>query len=354
MERPEGEVREPAAEVREPAAETYEAAEGITGVDTLMAGHPRVTSAYLLHGTEPTLVETGPATSVPAVLAGLRALGLGPRDLAHIVVTHIHLDHAGGVGTLARRFPRALVWVHDRGAPHLADPTKLVASAGRVYGEEVLRRVFGPVEPVPADRLRSVSDGDRIRLGDRWLEVLYTPGHASHHVALADSLSGAVFTGDALGIHLPEVRVLRPATPPPEVDVELGVDSIRRIRERAGSLLLFSHFGPVREVDELCELAERRLRRWADVVRGALDETEDLDRVVELLERATADELRKAPPSADPERYEVLSSVRMNAMGLVRYWKKRWEREAREAGEPERSPDNAPGPQGPPQPPLGP
>lgn len=311
--------------------QTYEAANGITGVDTLMAGRTRVTSAYLLSGTEPALVETGPTTSVEAVKAGLESLGLGPQDLAHIVVTHIHLDHAGGVGTLSASFPRASVWVHDRGAPHLANPTKLVDSAGRLYGAKELKDLFGPVEPVPIDRLRSLGEGDRVELGDRWLDVMYTPGHASHHVALVDSLSGAVFTGDALGIHLPDVRVLRPATPPPDVDVELGVESIERIAARAETVLLFSHFGPVSEVQELCSIASSRLRRWADIVRDALDETDDIDRITELLERRTADEIEPALSEAatpDIDRYNVLSSTKMNAQGLVRYWKKREAQEA--------------------------
>jgi glyoxylase-like metal-dependent hydrolase (beta-lactamase superfamily II) len=306
--------------------QTYEAANGITGVDTFMAGKTRVTSAYLLSATEPALVETGPTTSVEAVKAGLASVGLGPEDLAHIVVTHIHLDHAGGVGTLSASFPRATVWVHDRGAPHLADPAKLVESAGRLYGRERLNELFGPVEPVPADRLRRLGEGDKVDLGDRWLDVMYTPGHASHHIALADSLSGAVFTGDALGIHLPDVRVLRPATPPPDVDVERGVESIERIADRAETLLLFSHFGPVSEVKELCSIASSRLRRWADIVREALDETDDIDRITELLERRTADEFEPALTEAhtpDLDRYNVLSSTKMNAQGLVRYWKKR-------------------------------
>src|SRR5206468_2088491 len=131
----------------------------------------------------------------------------------------------------------------------------------------------GPVEPVPADRLRSVSEGDRIALDGRELEVVYTPGHASHHVALVDSATGAVFAGDALGIHLPDVRVLRPATPPPDIDVELAVDSIQRIRSRTRSVLMFSHFGPVEEIDQICSLAATRLRRWAGIVRGAMDQT---------------------------------------------------------------------------------
>jgi glyoxylase-like metal-dependent hydrolase (beta-lactamase superfamily II) len=310
--------------------ETYQAAAGIIGVDTQMAGRSRLTSAYLLEGSEPTLVETGPTTSVEAVTAGLRSLGLGPEDLAHIVVTHIHLDHAGGVGRLSQHFPRASVWVHDNGAPHLADPQKLVASAARVYGEERLRSLFGPVDPVPSVRLRSVAEGDRIPLGGRTLEVMYTPGHASHHIALVDSMSGAVFTGDALGIHLPDARVLRPATPPPDIDLEAGVASIERIRARAETILLFSHFGPVKEVDELCSIASSRLLKWGEIVRDALGETDDLDRITEILERRTAsefDEARSAGVAIDMDRYETLSSMRMNASGLVRYWKKRAESE---------------------------
>jgi glyoxylase-like metal-dependent hydrolase (beta-lactamase superfamily II) len=310
-----------------PDPETYDAATGVTGVDTWMAGRTRVTSAYLLHGSQPALVETGPTTSVEAVTAGLNALGLGPDDLAHIVVTHIHLDHAGGVGTLTHHFPQATVWVHERGAPHLADPEKLVNSATRIYGEDRLRELFGPVEAVPRERLRAVSEGDRIALDERSLEVLYTPGHASHHIALVDSRSGAVFTGDALGIHLPDVRVLRPATPPPDIDVELGVQSIQRIAERSEGILLFSHFGPVTDVDELCDIAVRRLRKWADIVHDALEETDDLDRVTELLERRTVDEFGSVEAD-DRARYEILSGMKMNASGLIRYWKKRAEREA--------------------------
>src|SRR5438105_4012375 len=272
---------------------TFEAGPGITGVDTFMAGRPTVTSAYLIGAREPALVETGPTTSVEAVTAGLHALGLGTDGLAHVVVTHIHLDHAGGVGRLAMAFPKATVWVHERGAPHLADPTKLVSSATRVYGEDRLNSLFGPVDPTPADRIRSVAEGDVIDFGDRSFEVMYTPGHASHHVSLVDSNSGAIFTGDALGVHLPDVRVLQPATPPPDIDVELGMQSIERIRERGSEagLLLFSHFGPVVEVDELCHIASTRLRKWAGIVRDAMQETSDLDRITDLLTHRTANEV---------------------------------------------------------------
>lgn len=312
-------------------ARTFEVAPGIVGIDTEMAGRQQVTSAYLLSSDQPTLVETGPTTSFNAVAAALEALGIGTHDLAHVVVTHIHLDHAGGAGTLAARFPAATVWVHERGAPHLADPTRLVASAARVYGQERMAELFGPVDPVPRERLRAVGEGEHIRFGKRSLEVLYTPGHASHHVALVDSETGSLFTGDALGIHLPDVRVLRPATPPPDIDIELSVESIRRIRDRARSVLMLSHFGPVEEVEEICEVATTRLQKWAGIVREALDETDDLDRIAEVLGARTAWEFDSAAgTAADRERYEILGSTRMNAMGLVRYWRKREEREERD------------------------
>jgi glyoxylase-like metal-dependent hydrolase (beta-lactamase superfamily II) len=311
---------------------TFPAAPGISGIDTKMIGREMVTSAYLLHGDEPALVETGPSLSRETVGRGLTELGIGPGDLAHVVVTHIHLDHAGGVGALARAYPRAAVWVHQRGAPHLADPTRLVSSVERVYGAERARAYFGGVEPTPADRLRAVDDGDVIALGGRSLEVLYTPGHASHHVALVDSQSGAVFAGDAIGVHLPDVKVLRPATPPPDIDVELGVQSIERIRDHARSVLLLSHFGAVPDVNAICDLAIVRLRGWAENVREALGRTDDVDEIAKALqEHVTAEDLADAGEDADLERYELLSSVQINAMGLIRYWRKRWEREAAEA-----------------------
>jgi glyoxylase-like metal-dependent hydrolase (beta-lactamase superfamily II) len=314
--------------------DTFEAASRLVAVDTKMAGRYRVTSAYLVRASEPAIIETGPTTSADAVTAALDRIGLRAEDLAHIVVTHIHLDHAGGAGTIAQRFPSATVWVHERGARHLADPARLWSSAAQVYGGEArLLEMFGPMEPIEPGRIRSVAEGDRIDLGDRSLDVMYTPGHASHHVSLVDSESGALFTGDALGIHFPDVRVLRPATPPPDIDVELAVDSIERINARAGSALMFSHFGPVREVDELCAIAADRIRAWAGIVRDAMAETDDLDRIAEILAARTAPEFDDAGASAeDRNRYEVLSSTKTNAAGLVRYWTKRREREASAEG----------------------
>jgi glyoxylase-like metal-dependent hydrolase (beta-lactamase superfamily II) len=312
---------------------TFDIAPGLTAIDTFFAGRERYTASYLLAAEQPAIVETGPTTSAEHLVAGLERLGIGRSDLAHIVVTHIHLDHAGGVGRIAEHFPRATVWVHERGAPHLADPARLIASAARVYGQARMVSLFGPVEPVPAQRLRPVDDGDRIHLGDRSIDVVYAPGHAAHQVALVDSATGAVFAGDALGIHVPAVPALRPATPPPDFDVDLAIESIETIRARASAgVVLFSHFGPVDEVDRICDLAIRRTRGWANVVRETLRRTDDLDEVVAALEdEARRDVETGAEAAIDLDRLEVLSSVRINAMGLLRYWRKRAEREAEEA-----------------------
>jgi glyoxylase-like metal-dependent hydrolase (beta-lactamase superfamily II) len=300
----------------------FEVARGITAIDTFFGGRRRATAAYLLDADEPAIVETGPATSFEPVVAGLERLGIGRTDLAHVVVTHIHLDHAGGVWRIAERFPNATVWVHERGARHLADPTRLLASVTSIYGAETTASLFGPVEPVAAQRIRALGDGDVIELGRRHLETVSTPGHAKHHVALVDSATGAVFTGDALGIHPPDARVLRPATPPPDYDLELAIASIERIRERArGAMLLFSHFGPVEEVDRICDLAVERFRAWTDAVGEALERTEDLDEIVRVLrEVARADAETGAEATLDLQAMETLSSIRMNAMGIVGYW----------------------------------
>ena len=307
----------------------FDVADGITAIDTFFGGRERYTAAYLLDADEPALVETGPTTSLEPVVAGLERLGVGPSELAHVVLTHIHLDHGGGIGAIAERYPNATVWVHERGAPHLADPTRLIVSATTIYGPERMASLFGPVAPVAAERLRALHEGDAIDLGGRTLQALDAPGHAKHQVALVDSRSGAVFTGDALGIHPPDVAVLRPATPPPDYDLEQAVATIERIRERArGAMVLFAHFGPVTEVDRICDAAVERFRRWTEAVREAMEETDDLDEIVTILEQVAQQDVETGSQAElDLQRMEMLSSIRMNAMGIVRYWTKRRERD---------------------------
>lgn len=315
----------------------FEVASGITAIDTFYGGRERYTAAYLIEAAEPAIVETGPGTSFEPVVAGLERLGIGATDLAHIVVTHIHLDHAGGVGRIARRFPNATVWVHERGARHLADPTRLMESVRSIYGAETAATLFGPVEPVAAQRIRALEDDARIELGGRELLAFHTPGHAKHHLAISDPTTGAVFTGDALGIHPPDAPVLRPATPPPDYDLELALASIERIRERArGGIVLFSHFGPVREVERICDLAAGRFRAWTEAAGRVLERSEDpeaLDEVMTALrELARTDAQTGAEAELDLQALETMSSIRLNAMGILGYWRRR--REAEAAGQP--------------------
>ncbi len=167
----------------------------VTMIDTGMAGEQALNAVYVLGGDQPCLVEAAPEADGTAVLAGLERLGIGPNDLAHVVVTHIHMDHAGGAGALLERFPGARVWVHERGAPHLANPTRLVASTARTYGAARMQQLFGGMRACEPERITAVTDGDLIDLGDHWLRVLHTPGHASHHMALHDEAGGGVHRG---------------------------------------------------------------------------------------------------------------------------------------------------------------
>jgi glyoxylase-like metal-dependent hydrolase (beta-lactamase superfamily II) len=259
------------------------------------------------------LVETGSQTSVPVVLAALARLGVGAGDLAGIVVTHIHLDHAGGVGDLARAFPGATVYVHPVGARHLVDPSRLVASAARVYGD-TLDALYGRLDPTPAERIRVLEEGDQIGVGPgRALTAVHSPGHASHHLALHDTETGILFTGDAAGVRLPDVGVLRPATPPPDFDLDLAVQSLHHFAARRPSALALAHFG-VLEGDpaEILDEAEHALRDWAAVAESAWSAGEDVAGAL------------SAAFGADPtETMAILNGVHSNAAGLGRWLEKR-------------------------------
>jgi glyoxylase-like metal-dependent hydrolase (beta-lactamase superfamily II) len=308
------------------------AAPGITTIDTGMIGERAFNSVYFIEGSAPTLVEAGPEADSPVVLQALTELGVDASDLAHIVLTHIHVDHAGGAGALVRLFPRATVWVHERGAPHLVDPARLLASTTRTYGAERMAAFFGSMEPVPAGRVRAVTDGDTIELGERTLGVIHTPGHAGHHVAFHDDASGAVFTGEAIGSFLPWGPAFRPALPPPEVDVELALHSIDRIAATGPTRLFTSHFGPVPDGLDGCERAKEAVSSWNAVVARALtvDEATSSQALTdELKAHAEREFAAQAGRELGDEltRYDVLGSIAMNAAGLARYWQKQ-----REAG----------------------
>lgn len=292
-------------------------------LDTQMGGYQGITSGYLIRGSRPALVETGTARSAPVVIQALDHLGIGPDDLASIIVTHIHLDHAGGVGDLARHYPRATVVVQERGARHLVDPAKLVASAHRVFGDD-MDRLFGDLLPVPPERLQVLGESGSVDLGDgRALTAFHNPGHASHHVALVDTQSGDLYTGDAAGVYIPETADLRPATPPPDFDLELALTSLQRMRDAGAQRLLFSHFGPVSDVDSVLERSAEELRRWVSIVREAWTQAPDIDHAIAMVREN--DRLAHPDFYADPDlllRFEELSSLAANVTGITRWLEK--------------------------------
>ena len=289
-------------------------------IDTLMGGHAGITAGYLIRSDRPCLVETGTALSAATVIDSLTALGIGRDDLATVVVTHIHLDHAGGVGDIAEAFPRAQVVVHELGARHLVDPTKLVASAHRVFGP-VMDELFGDLKPTDAARVVALGEVGEIDLGGgRRLEAFHAPGHASHHVGLLDPDTGDLYTGDAAGVYVPEADELRPATPPPDFNLDLALASMDRMREVAPLRLLFAHYGPVTAVGSALDRSEAVLRQWVEMVREARSLNMDLDHAVAMVRERTPISFKgSASPEEREATWEFLSSTAANVAGISRW-----------------------------------
>ncbi|MHB8220215.1 MAG: MBL fold metallo-hydrolase [Acidimicrobiales bacterium] len=290
-------------------------APGVVEIDTMLGGWQRVTAGYVIEGPAPVLVETGSQSSVPVLLAALEGLGLGASDLAGVVVTHIHLDHAGGVGDVARAFPDATVYVHEKGARHLADPSRLVDSAARVYGR-LLDSLYGRLEPTAPERIHVLADGEEIRVGpERVLVAVDSPGHAKHHLGLHDSVSGILFAGDAVGVRLPDAGVLRPSTPPPDFDLDQAVHSLRRFAERRPSGIALAHYGLLHDPLELLAEAEGTLRQWAETAEAAYRQGRDIaDALSERFDPLMGD---VAPEHL--EKLDIMNGVHSNAAGLRRW-----------------------------------
>jgi glyoxylase-like metal-dependent hydrolase (beta-lactamase superfamily II) len=302
-----------------------ELADGVIEIDTRLGGWEHLTAGYLLAGPSPVLVETGSQSSLPVLLESLAALGVDAGELAGVAVTHIHLDHAGGVGDVARAFPSARVYVHERGARHLVDPRRLVASAAMVYGEK-LDSLYGRLEPTPGERVTVLGDGDAVDLGGgRQLTAIDSPGHAKHHLGFLDSSSGLLFAGDAVGVKLPGGGALRPATPPPDFDLELAMRSLQRFAQQRPVGVALAHYGLIPgDPLELLDDAARRLNAWAAEATRAWRAGED---IAAALQACFGDESEKADP-VQRERLDVLNGFHSNAAGFRRWL------ETHEASEP--------------------
>jgi glyoxylase-like metal-dependent hydrolase (beta-lactamase superfamily II) len=275
-------------------------------IDVKHLGRPHVIGCWEVDGA---LVDPGPQSSMDALLEAL-----GDEQPRALLLTHIHLDHAAATGALVRRWPELEVYVHERGAPHLIDPSKLLASAERLYGDQ-MERFWGEIVPVPESNVKPLAGGEEV-LGMR---VAYTPGHASHHVCYFHEGTGTAFVGDVAAVRIPPSNLVVPPTPPPDIDVETWLDSIAIVESWRPERLALTHFGQVDDPIEHLEVVRRRLREEADLARDlSAEDYESHHRalVAESVDRETAEELIQCVPPQYQWR------------GLDRYWEKRAEREA--------------------------
>jgi glyoxylase-like metal-dependent hydrolase (beta-lactamase superfamily II) len=275
-------------------------------IDVEHLGRPRVIGCWEVDGA---LVDPGPESSLPTLLAAL-----GDEQPRALLLTHIHLDHAAATGAMVRRWPDLEVYVHERGAPHLIDPRKLLASAERLYGDQ-MQRLWGEIVPVPEANVTVLSGGETV-LGMR---VAYTPGHASHHVCYLHEDTGTAFVGDVAAVRIPPSNLVVPPTPPPDIDVETWEESIGTVEGWEPQRLALTHFGPVEEPAEHLAIVRERLREEAQLARDLSEaeyERRHRERVQAAVDPETAVELIQAVPPQYQWR------------GLDRYWRKRAEREA--------------------------
>lgn len=259
------------------------------------------------------IVETGPTSCRERLLAGLARAGVAPGEVRRVFVTHIHLDHAGGLGALAGELPNARFYAHRVGVPHLLDPARLAASARRAWGPAA-DALWGALRPVPPDRLTPLDGGEQFPLRRGRLEVLATPGHAPHHLAFFDSARAALMAGDAAGVRLPGAARARPAVPPPDTDLEKLFDSLARMEALHPTEILYTHFGPAPASAAAFEEYRDDLRAWKEVVLRAARERPEIDFIAD---RLRAFEAGRA--GAGPDRATLVSGYDLAAQGLLRY-----------------------------------
>jgi glyoxylase-like metal-dependent hydrolase (beta-lactamase superfamily II) len=299
-------------------------AAGLDYVDLEFLGTPEIIATAVIHGPSGvSLIDPGPSTTLTNLQAGLKKKGIGIRDVRQLLLTHIHLDHAGGAGSLVKQNPRIEVWVHERGAPHLIDPTKLLASATRLYQQD-MDRLWGEFLPVPADRIRTVQGGERIAAPGRELNVAYTPGHASHHVSYFDASSRVAFVGDTAGIRRGAGSYILPPTPPPDIDLEAWRESEERILRWDPETLFLTHFGPYHGARVHFQQLFSRLHDWSRIVRRLLSDPalDDGEREKRFVEEVLQD-LRRTVGETEAARYSRAGRLDYSWQGLVRYWRKR-------------------------------
>ncbi len=299
-------------------------ARGITYADLMFLGKPRIIATAAIQSPGGVaLVDPGPSTCLDTLRAALSDQGIGTADVRAILLTHIHLDHAGATGTLVRENPDIQVYVHERGARHMADPAKLLTSATRLYGDD-MDRLWGEFLPVPQDNIYALAGGERVSVADRDLDVAYTPGHASHHVSYFDRPSGVAFVGDTAGIRIGPDLFAMPPTPPPDIDIEVWRASAALIGDWQAETLFLTHFGPHGEPSaHLASLLEH-LDGLAGLARAIVEEERDAtpDERVASFVADIRRYLQRHLPDATAALYDQAAPLDQCWLGLERYWKK--------------------------------
>ncbi len=257
-------------DIKEVAHKVYRLETSVPGMNTVFV-------VYLIPGSEGVLIEPGPAAAIPSIQEGMKQLGM--EDLAYIIPTHIHMDHAGGIGTLAELFPEAKVLVHPRGVKHAVDPSRLVNSTKMVFGDDFELR-FGPIAPVQESQILVPEDGEIISINGRELQIIYAPGHAPHHMVIFDHSLKGLFCGEALGFPSQGAEIfLLPAVAPPSFDQDLYLETIERLRQLEIQMLFYSHGGVELEPDRLISMITENTRTFGDMVLAGLKEGQALEAI---------------------------------------------------------------------------
>jgi glyoxylase-like metal-dependent hydrolase (beta-lactamase superfamily II) len=292
----------------------------IQALDLDFQNTPRVTASYLVVGPEgPVLVETGPGSTLPNLKAQLASAGYSPAEIRHVLVTHIHLDHAGAAGWWAQQ--GAQIYVHHVGAPHLIDPARLLSSASRIYGDQ-MKPLWGEMLPAPAERVTPVFDGDTIEVAGLAFTAMDTPGHASHHHTYR--LGDVAFTGDAAGIHLPDLSMVDLPAPPPEFNLELWLATVERLQRESFSVIYPTHFGAVTRWRRHLELFADLLKEAAGFVHGHMERGLERDDIVREYISWQRGRLKNAGVREEAfQWYEVVNPLYMSVDGIMRYWRKK-------------------------------
>jgi glyoxylase-like metal-dependent hydrolase (beta-lactamase superfamily II) len=298
-------------------------APGIRFLDLRFQGAPQVVAAAVLEDADRVaLIDPGPSSTLDELNEQLALGGLTLADVEAIVLTHIHLDHAGATGTILREHPRIKVYVHERGAPHLINPEKLLNSATRLYGDR-MQKLWGMFEPVPEANIRALKGGETVEAGGHTLQTAYTPGHASHHLAYYDAPSRIAFVGDVAGVSLPPAHVIVPPCPPPDIDVEAWETSVEKILAWQPDAIFLTHFGLKSNPSiHLAELMER-LRGWARFVKDLMASEPNEDARRATFTRQAQLEMRRSLSDPEAFRYTHAITLSQSYDGLERYWKKK-------------------------------